>query len=426
MVAVEAPLLKKWGFFSEDKFMTQVVANQYSKWVYPLPIDDMHEAINSGKYWEIGDPILYRHLFWPHRRDLDSLNILVAGCGTNQAAYYACRNPNWNVLGVDLSDSSLAHQEALKRKHNLSNLRLKKLNLLEVTTLGETFDFVTSTGVLHHLPDPDAGLVALKKVLRPQGVMNLMLYGTSLRLGVYLMQEVFRLLNFQQTQADVDLVRETIDTLPADHVVKRYTSVAHDLHYDAGIVDTFLHPVDRSYYVKDIFQFARRAGLEFLTWCDPGEYSLELQVPATHPLWPHLRKLDRETAAHVCDLLTLSRGTHRFALGHPEYVKTTLIDFDNDNFFDHTVVQHRSFEVVRLANLTEKKNAIVKRGDIVFELEPRLAYLMSKMDNQINIRQAIDSIQMGASERNATFELARHGFKALWERGHIHLLKPPL
>jgi len=57
-------------------------------------------------------------------------------------------------------------------------------------------------------------------VLRPEGVMNLMLYGTSLRLGVYLMQEVFSLLNLQQTKQDVDLVRTTIASLPEDHIVK--------------------------------------------------------------------------------------------------------------------------------------------------------------------------------------------------------------
>jgi len=47
--------------------------------------------------------------------------------------------------------------------------------------------------------------------------------------------------------------------------VKRYTNIATDLHYDAGVVDTFLHRVDQSYYVKDVYAFARRAGLEFLT-----------------------------------------------------------------------------------------------------------------------------------------------------------------
>lgn len=404
--------------------MSELVENQYREWVYPLPVDDMRQSIANGTYWEFGDPFLYWPLFWPHLRGVEKLDILVAGCGTNQAAYYACRNPQWNVLGIDLSDSSLAHQQMLKDKHGLDNLRLIKMNLLDVGNLGETFDFITSTGVLHHLPDPDAGLAALKTVLRPEGVMNLMLYGTSLRLGVYLMQEVFSLLNLQQTKEDVDLVRTTIASLPDDHIVKRYSNIATDLHYDAGIVDTFLHRVDRSYYVKDIYAFARRPGLEFLTWCDPGEYSLHLRIPDAHPLWQRLKDVDAETAAHICDLMTLSRGTHRFAVAHPDYVKRAAIDCQEDSFFDHHVIPHRTFEVIESADPAQKKNAVVKRDKLQFEVDYRLIFLMTKTDGKTSIRQGIDSLNLVPSERASAFAVAREGFKALWERGHIYILKP--
>lgn len=404
--------------------MSELVENQYREWVYPLPVEDMRDAIAAGKYWEIGDPQLYWPLFWPHRRNADKLDILVAGCGTNQAAYYACRNPSWNVLGVDLSESSLAHQQKLKDKHGLSNLRLMKLNLTQIGSLGESFDFITSTGVLHHLPNPDEGLAALKSVLRPEGVMNLMLYGTSLRLGVYLMQEVFSLLGLQQTKADVDLVRTTIESLPADHVVKRYANIATDLHYDAGVVDTFLHRVDQSYYVKDIYAFARRAGLEFLTWCDPGEYSLPLVLPSAHPLWPRLQHVNAETKAHICDLLTLSRGTHRFALAHPAYVQAAVINFENDSFFDHHVIPHRALEIIQAADASQQKNALVKRENVQFEIDYRLTYLMTKTDGKVSIRQGINSLNLVPKEREGAFNLAREGFKALWERGHIYILKP--
>ena len=66
--------------------MSELVENQYREWVYPLPVDDMREAIANGSYWEIGDPSLYWPLFWPHQRDADKLDILVAGCGTNLQA----------------------------------------------------------------------------------------------------------------------------------------------------------------------------------------------------------------------------------------------------------------------------------------------------------------------------------------------------
>ena len=55
----------------------------------------------------------------PYRADLD---ILVAGCGTWQAAKYAVCRPDARVVGIDVSTTSLEHTGQLKRKYNLTNL----------------------------------------------------------------------------------------------------------------------------------------------------------------------------------------------------------------------------------------------------------------------------------------------------------------
>jgi SAM-dependent methyltransferase len=47
------------------------------------------------------------------------LDILIAGCGTNQAAVSAYRNPGAKVVGIDISQPSLDHQQYLKDKHGL-------------------------------------------------------------------------------------------------------------------------------------------------------------------------------------------------------------------------------------------------------------------------------------------------------------------
>ena len=403
--------------------MTSKVEQQYSQWVYPDPIPDMRAAIANGHY-EIGDPLLYWPLFWPRKRDVEKLDILIAGCGTNQAAYYACRNPNWNVLGIDLSDSSLAHQNMLRKKHGLNNLRVEKLDIINVSTLGNNFDFITSTGVLHHLRDPDQGLAALGRVLRPNGVMNLMVYGMSLRLGVYLMQELFRILDFKQTKADVDLARVVIDALPADHVVKRYVSAATDLHYDAGIVDTFFHPQDRAYYVKEIYDFARRANLEFLSWSDPIEYSLGSHIPAAHPLWPRLKNLSPEIASHVCDLLCASHGTHRFALSHPEHKISNTIPFDSDDFFRCTVIPHRELKILDPSDPNKKTNAKCKIRNVAFEMDWRIAMMISNLNGDNCISQVINELRLSESDVVTAHNVARDGFRELWKLGYVYVLLP--
>jgi hypothetical protein len=48
------------------------------------------------------------------------LRILVAGCGTKQAAHIAMTNRECSVLGVDLSENSLTHHRRLQEKHSLT------------------------------------------------------------------------------------------------------------------------------------------------------------------------------------------------------------------------------------------------------------------------------------------------------------------
>src|SRR4029077_2495845 len=116
------------------------------------------------------------HLFWPHDPYRDDRTVLVAGCGTVQAAHYALRWPHARVVGIDVSANSIAFTQELKRKHGLDNLEVYELSVERAGELGEAFEHVVCTGVLHHLADPDAGLRALRDVLAPDGAMHVMVY----------------------------------------------------------------------------------------------------------------------------------------------------------------------------------------------------------------------------------------------------------
>lgn len=405
--------------------MADLVEQQYSRWVYPLPVMDMRKAIADGSYREIADPYHCWSYYWPRLRSIPkNLTILSAGCGTNQAAYHACLNPDWEVIGIDLSQSSLDHQAYLKKRHNLKNLSLYKLDIQNVSSLKKNFDYITCTGVLHHMQDPNVGLCALRDVLKANGVMNLMVYGKTLRLGVYLMQDLFRTLGFTQNKEDVDLIRYTIESLPEEHVVKRYIKEAGDLVYDAGIVDTFLHPQDRAYSVREVFDFIRSADLEFFKWTDPLDYSLKTYVPAAHPLWSKLHDLNLEEASYACDLLSQSRGTHRFIAAFPAFVKEQKIPFDTDEFLDCTVLPHAGLEILTPANPAERKNAKCKRYRAEFEIDYRLSSIFSKLNLSNTIRMVLDEMRLNTEQYAAATNIARIGFKELSERGHITVLLP--
>ncbi len=114
------------------------------------------------------------------------------------------------------------------------------------------------------------------------------------------------------------LVRETLNALPSWHHVKSYLGSAQDLLYDAGLVDTFLHPSDRAYSVRQVLQFARDNGLQFQDWLDRQWYSIAGLIPAELGLRAPAARLDLEDQWQLTELLGQAQGSHRFLLCHPE------------------------------------------------------------------------------------------------------------
>jgi SAM-dependent methyltransferase len=241
--------------------LTDVVSSQYERWMYPEPILDLPGWLANN--WQWFDPSHASRMFWPDRDSTPNMDILIAGCGTNQAAVFAYTNPEAKVVAIDVSQPSLDHHRYLKDKYALKNLELHRLPIEEVHSLNRDFDLIVSTGVLHHMAEPKTGMKALAACLRPDGVTAIMLYAKYGRIGVEMLQGVFRELGLRQNDPSVLMVKDALATLPQDHPVRSYIAIAPDLQFDAGLVDTFLHGRERSYTVDDCLDLVASAGLVF-------------------------------------------------------------------------------------------------------------------------------------------------------------------
>jgi SAM-dependent methyltransferase len=244
-----------------DPSPSDIVSDQYTRWPYPAPIEDLPGWLEAN--WEWFDPSHAHRLFWPDRAYRPDMDILVAGCGINQAAVFARNNPAARVVAIDTSARALAHHERLKQRYALANLELHRLPVEQAGSLERRFDLIVSTGVLHHLADPRHGLAALGACLKPDGVAALMVYARYGRIGVQTLQSVFRDLGFAQDEASLARVKDAIASLPDAHPVKAYLRIAPDLQSDAGWVDTFLHGREASYSIDDCLDLVDGAGLAF-------------------------------------------------------------------------------------------------------------------------------------------------------------------
>ena len=252
------------------------VKQQYEAFPYPErdPEDERKRLITGSP----SHPVEMDHYLFGGARDWSRpLRVLVAGGGTGdgliQLAHYlqAAGKPH-EITYVDLSEASRAVAEARARVRGLTAITFHTGSLLDAAEFGQ-FDYIDCCGVLHHLPDPDAGFRALRAALAPGGGMGFMVYAPYGRSGVYPLQEAFGAL-FAHLPAKKRLkaAKAVFDKLPEGHPFKRNAQLGDHRASDAGFYDLLLHGQDRAYDVRSLVETLERTGWALSSFTTPLAY----------------------------------------------------------------------------------------------------------------------------------------------------------
>lgn len=272
--------------------MADAVQQQYE--AYPYPARDPRD---EAKRLIVGSPSDLREInHYLYRGALDltrPLRALVAGGGTGDAAIMLAQQlanatldarvrvkPGerfHEVVYLDLSVAARKVAEARAEARGLGNIRFVTGSLLDLPRLAPgPYDYIDCCGVLHHLPDPAAGLAALVAQLKPGAGLGLMLYGEYGRRGVYELQALLRDLAPGETlAARVGLARRLLGQLPASNWFRRNPFLTDHKLSDAELVDLLLHSQDRAYRVAEILELVQGAGLTPVSFLEPLRYAPE-------------------------------------------------------------------------------------------------------------------------------------------------------
>lgn len=108
----------------------------------------------------------------PHAADFfPGKKILDAGCGNGRFAYYAGKY-GAEVWAIDLGPAV----EVARRNTHSHKVHVVQADLHNPPFALESFDFIYSIGVLHHLPNPEGAFQNLLRFLKPGGVVQIYLY----------------------------------------------------------------------------------------------------------------------------------------------------------------------------------------------------------------------------------------------------------
>jgi ubiquinone/menaquinone biosynthesis C-methylase UbiE len=133
--------------------------------VYSIADHDVQESYVSGRSAAGWVPF-----FLPHLRP--GMSLLDCGCGVGSITLdLAAHVAPGQVVGVDMDDGQLdvARKEAERR--GIGNIRFEVGNLYELPFEDASFDAVLAHTVLVHLRDQPKALRALRRVLKPGGVI---------------------------------------------------------------------------------------------------------------------------------------------------------------------------------------------------------------------------------------------------------------
>ena len=236
------------------------LTDQYNNYIYPKPTENLSEEWIKKNRFQICDPNYCWHRLWPEKPySSKRLDILIAGCGSDQAAILAKCNPNHNFVGIDLSENSLKHEKKLIQENKIDNLKLYRNDFRSVKFKNK-FDYIISSGVIHHLDDPGTGLKYFNENLKDEGVIYIMVYGDKKSYATNQVKQLFKKLSLKQNQESISFVMNTVNRLNNLHPAKIFaeTEIKQDLSHPSGVVDFFLHKKENFFSIKELVKLLNK------------------------------------------------------------------------------------------------------------------------------------------------------------------------
>lgn len=287
-----------------------------------------------------------------YRRVIDPANklILDAGCGSGLTSLLLAEaNPGATIIGIDLSDTSIQLARQRLNYHGFNQAKFYTCSIDDLPQMGLAFDYINCDEVLYLLPDPLAGLHAMKAVLKPQGIIRANLHNVHQRFNYYRAQELFKfigLMNESPADFEREAVVETMKALKQNTLLKMQTwSAECDRQSEEGIETIFANHLlvgDKGYTVPELFALLQAAHLDFISMVDWRHWDVTdlFNDPDNLPaLWGmSLMEASAEEKLHLFELLHPAHRLMDFWCTHADQADGRSIDQWNDSDWRNATV----------------------------------------------------------------------------------------
>ena len=149
-------------------------------------LQEMYSRVRYPGLDPEANAIYVRHRRFVYRRlglDVDGFfrgkTVLDAGCGTGEETLFLANLGPEKIIGIDTSKGSLEAANKAADRAGITNVEFRCVSVLDGAVFpGESFDYVSSLGCIHHTPDMPGSFKNLARWVKPGGHLCTFIYNS--------------------------------------------------------------------------------------------------------------------------------------------------------------------------------------------------------------------------------------------------------
>jgi SAM-dependent methyltransferase len=194
------------------------------------------------------------------------------------------------LLAVDLSPMSLGYAKRQSLALDVDNIEFAQADILELASLGRSFDVIEAVGSLQTLADPRAGWKVLSSLLRPGGFIFFGLYSESARRNIVAARDFIARQNYSGRAEDIRRCRQELMDFPNGTALKNVTYTT-EFYNTSECRDLLFHVQEHRTTLPEIKADLAAHNLEFIGF--EIDSSARRQYAARFPADRAMADLDR-------------------------------------------------------------------------------------------------------------------------------------
>ena len=246
-------------FSIKDKVIKEVI-NFYTEAPFPNYEDKDDKSMINLK----GDKNILAKEF----KDFIGFNkdVLEVGCGTGQMSLYFSIGTNNRVFALDPTIASINLGKTFANQNKIKNIKFVNADIFDDVFENEVFDFIWSSGVLHHTKDPSKAFDVVSKYLKKNGYILVGLYNKFGRLRTIFRRLLYKIFG----KSVISLLDPTVRNLKKKN----------NLQIKSWIRDQYEHPLESLHTLDEVLVWFEKNNIEFINSvpsCDlNSDYGLNL------------------------------------------------------------------------------------------------------------------------------------------------------